>query len=385
MDDILLSDGLQSKDASLENFEVFPWGSGFETGIKVIDQEHQTLVRFVNALANALVHDDVTKGQRILEQLIDYAKYHFDSEEAIWEKYFPDDEWGQLHRQEHALLVSKVLKFGSEGRSNLSRSQLEHAAKFLISWLTTHILEDDMRMAIAARLIEEGQDRTEAKSNANKKMQSAATVLIDSVLAMYGELSSSTMELMRERIEHQKSEKKLHELNKELEYLAVTDQLTGLRNRRSFDKVFSRELRRAQRNRSRLAFMMLDIDYFKRLNDQYGHNTGDAALKAIGDKLNQLFRRAGDYVFRLGGEEFAILITDPALIDGANSAERVRRGIQSLNFPNYNSDISDCMTISVGMVNKIAEMTDDVENFLKLADKRLYQAKTEGRNRVVAA
>ncbi|NIB41003.1 diguanylate cyclase [Pseudomaricurvus alkylphenolicus] len=374
-----------SETQSLDYFEVFPWSSKFETGIDIIDKQHQRLVQLLNQLANAIVHDDVLEHRRIFDELTAYAEYHFETEEAIWKKNLADDEWTQRHCQEHRKFLPDAMKLKTSASEHPSREELEQILKYLMRWLATHIVDGDMRMALVVKLSQAGLEIDDAKRSASEQMQSAARLLIDAVLIMYDALSSRTLDLMRERLQRQEAQDRLKSLNRELEKLATTDQLTGLLNRRSFDEIFSRELRRAQRVSSNLVFIMLDIDYFKRLNDLHGHAAGDQALATIGNELNRLFRRPGDFVFRLGGEEFGVLITDPEFIDGSNTADRIRRKIAALEIPNLGSDIGDFVTISAGMVEQIPDISESVESFFKLADQRLYQAKTEGRNRVVSA
>lgn len=174
---------------------------------------------------------------------------------------------------------------------------------------------------------------------------------------------------------------------KRVENLSITDELTKLYNRRHFNQVFSKEIHRATRNQSAIAFIILDVDNFKRYNDTYGHMQGDMALVAISMTLRDMFRRAGDYAFRLGGEEFGILFSD---IDSEHIpaiAEKLRKNIQTLEIEHKNNPPSHVVTISIGIC--IADMKDssgaiptDPDSIYKLADEALYRAKKNGRNRI---
>jgi len=175
----------------------------------------------------------------------------------------------------------------------------------------------------------------------------------------------------------------LREANRRLEELSVTDQLTGLYNRRHFERVLDREMKRARRENKAVTLYMLDIDYFKSLNDHYGHSGGDVALKTVGQKLFEICRRPSDYAFRIGGEEFAVISREHEEDDDLIFAELIRRAVEDLAIPNVKSEVNGCLTVSVGGFAKIPTKLDTVDTYMKEADARLYRAKDAGRNIVV--
>lgn len=164
--------------------------------------------------------------------------------------------------------------------------------------------------------------------------------------------------------------------------LSITDDLTGLYNRRYFNQRYEREFIRAKRYKRPLTVLMIDIDHFKSYNDINGHLLGDEALKKVAASLELNLRKA-DIVARYGGEEFVILLPE---IDKANAdqvAEKLRRNIEGKSFPREQYLPNKNLTISIGL----ATFPDDSHNskeLLELADRALYQAKTEGRNRVIS-
>jgi diguanylate cyclase (GGDEF)-like protein len=179
-----------------------------------------------------------------------------------------------------------------------------------------------------------------------------------------------------------------HELkitNKKLENASYTDALTSLFNRRYFNLIFERELRRAKRNKDTLSFMMLDIDYFKQYNDTYGHLEGDRVLQVVASTLKQLLKRPGDYLFRLGGEEFGVLLTEGDKTSSSLIARQINHAIQECEIPHASSQVSDYLSISIGVVVVQASMDLDNEKLLGEADKNLYKAKEEGRNRFICS
>lgn len=161
-----------------------------------------------------------------------------------------------------------------------------------------------------------------------------------------------------------------------LEKWATTDPLTGLMNRRHFFELADRELEQTRRSSRQLSFIMLDIDHFKQVNDNYGHLVGDAALILLAELLKKQLRKV-DFCGRYGGEEFVLCLPDTHMQGALEVAERIRKDVLTLKIDSLeNKTIS--MSISLG----IAENNEDknVEDILKRADKALYAAKHTGRN-----
>lgn len=174
------------------------------------------------------------------------------------------------------------------------------------------------------------------------------------------------------------------ELNKYIgliEQISITDELTGLYNRRYFNKVFVAEVEKAAAGKTYLTYLMLDIDYFKKYNDTYGHYEGDIVLRRVGTLLHELAERAGGFAIRLGGEEFGIIVSGFTPLQSREYAESIRRSIEELQIPHATSPEYGILTVSVGVA---AVRVDNVgeEDIYKLGDDALYQSKAEGRNRV---
>jgi diguanylate cyclase (GGDEF)-like protein/hemerythrin-like metal-binding protein len=377
-----------SKASILSNhigeFEIFPWNANFDTGIAIIDEQHKKLIDLLNKLAVSLVHGDDIEYKQIFGDLASYASYHFETEETIWEAFFNNDSWLQEHRESHNSFMPQVLEIQKNQADMPVKKGLRNVLNFLIRWLTYHIIESDKHMVIAVREMEAGASLEQAKKISQQQMLNSEKILIDTISLMYDELSSRSMIVEQERVKRLRVVRKLKEANHELRKMATTDQLTGLHNRRHFQDIFQKELSRATRMKHYITFMMIDIDYFKRLNDIYGHLYGDDALNQAGQKLTELCRRPGDFVFRLGGEEFGILITDQELIQKSDFSEKIRAEIEDLQIANSGSEISGYMTVSIGIISKIPDLSDRMEDYIKVADARLYSAKQAGRNCIVA-
>ncbi|OHB34167.1 MAG: hypothetical protein A2Y09_04850 [Planctomycetes bacterium GWA2_39_15] len=161
--------------------------------------------------------------------------------------------------------------------------------------------------------------------------------------------------------------------------LAITDSLTGIYNHGFLYECLCKEYARAERYKLPLSFLMLDIDYFKKINDVYGHPQGDTVLY----KLSQIFKnniRVCDTLGRYGGEEFSIILPEAKMEDSLNLAERIRKEVEQYNFGDVNKVIR--CTISIGVSSYPGPGIKSLEDLISRADKSLYNAKAEGRNRV---
>ncbi len=172
----------------------------------------------------------------------------------------------------------------------------------------------------------------------------------------------------------------LNTANKMLESISLTDGLTGVANRRHLDEFLATEWARAIRNKSTVSLLMIDIDFFKQYNDVYGHLVGDECLILIAQKIQQLVQRPSDLVARYGGEEFVVIL--PETKDVSNIAEDIIKEIKQLAIEHCNSSISDIITISIGCATMQPTKGEPCSTLLDLADKQLYLAKNDGRNKI---
>ncbi len=176
--------------------------------------------------------------------------------------------------------------------------------------------------------------------------------------------------------------------HKLLDKLAYLDALTEIPNRRRFDEVFKKEFARARRNGTPFSIGMVDVDFFKQYNDHYGHAMGDRTLQSIAGALGYALKRPADMVARYGGEEFVIILPETDAEATQQVAERVRRDVLALNIPHIQSSVSECVSVSIGIITFYPDIiwssVPSAESLLEQADKNLYSAKHNGRNRVVA-
>ncbi|MDR2689087.1 MAG: diguanylate cyclase [Azoarcus sp.] len=166
-----------------------------------------------------------------------------------------------------------------------------------------------------------------------------------------------------------------------IERLGLLDPLTAIANRRSFDEHMTREWGSALREHTPISLLMMDVDKFKTYNDTHGHPQGDVLLKALAKLIAAAARRPRDIAARIGGEEFVILCPETDHVGALDIAEQLRAAVAAMTLPA--GQISTSTTISIGVVTHLPAEGDSPQAFIELADKRLYAAKTSGRNRVV--
>jgi diguanylate cyclase (GGDEF)-like protein len=179
-------------------------------------------------------------------------------------------------------------------------------------------------------------------------------------------------------------ENQLRKLAAELEHINLQDAVTGIGNRRQFDRSLVEEIRRAKRTALPLALLMIDIDHFKLYNDYYGHPQGDVCLKRIAGALQSGLRRAGDVAARYGGEEFGIILPGMDEQGASEFAEEIRQHVAALEIPHYTSAVIPHLTISIGIAAFLpGQEIADPNALLVSADAALYEAKNQGRNRAI--
>ena len=189
---------------------IFPWNHNFETGIAAIDLQHQRLVELLNQLVSHLVfQSDAPTLNAIFDELKAYTVVHFQTEEAIWHTWFPDDPWEIGHIQTHTLFVDAVIRLKNEDTTKPFDDVIADIVAFLTNWLALHIIESDKRFAKAVLAVQSGMPADEAKQLANEQMSGATRVMIETVLSMYDKLASHTVQLAREIGKRKKAEQRL--------------------------------------------------------------------------------------------------------------------------------------------------------------------------------
>ncbi|MDJ0635122.1 MAG: diguanylate cyclase [Xenococcaceae cyanobacterium MO_188.B29] len=173
------------------------------------------------------------------------------------------------------------------------------------------------------------------------------------------------------------------ELYQQIEKLAVIDSLTGIANRRKFDRYLANEWRRLAREKAPLSLILCDIDYFKLYNDTYGHQAGDRCLRAIAQTISRAIKRPADLAARYGGEELAVILPNTNPEGAKKVAEKIHLEIQALQIPHGNSPLNVYLTVSMGVAGYVPGHSSSPQTLIEAADLALYRAKKLGRDRII--
>lgn len=169
-------------------------------------------------------------------------------------------------------------------------------------------------------------------------------------------------------------------LELQLENMANNDFLTGINNRRSFDRILDKEWHRCQREKQPLSFIICDIDYFKKYNDFYGHQQGDECIKKVAQTLKNQLKRASDSVARYGGEEFVIILPNTTQDGAISLIKSIQEAISEQNIPHEKSEVAKIISLSFGLATIIPSPESSIDKLISLTDDALYEAKDNGRN-----
>ena len=199
------------------------------------------------------------------------------------------------------------------------------------------------------------------------------------------ELKAKNTRLEQELSKRKSIEKKLLEVNQQLSKLATLDGLTQLANRRKFDEFLSREWQRGQREQHCISLIFCDIDYFKLYNDSFGHQSGDLCLQKVAQAIVSAVKRPADLVARYGGEEFAVILPQTPATNALLVAEKIRQRVKQLDLCHPRSLVSDRVSLSLGVTCAVPNSRYTTDRLLVTADRALYQAKEQGRDRAVLA
>jgi len=171
-------------------------------------------------------------------------------------------------------------------------------------------------------------------------------------------------------------------LELDIKRISETDSLTGLLNRRKFESLFKTTIKESGREKKLICFLMIDIDFFKSYNDTYGHFAGDGVLKRVSEVLKGALHRDDDYCFRLGGEEFGLIFKVESKEIAKTFSQTILESIEQLQIPHKYNEVSNYVTVSMGLLCTEYSKTIDTDEIYKLTDSLLYKAKSSGRNTV---
>jgi diguanylate cyclase (GGDEF)-like protein/PAS domain S-box-containing protein len=308
-----------------------------------------------------------------------------------------NDEVGTTHEVYKALLEStKAIPWKIDWKSMTFAYIGPQIEKLLgwspSSWISVEDWAQRMhpedRDAVVAFCVSQSQAGTDHEADYRALTASGEYVWIRDVVHVLRNAEGEVEALvgfMFDISERKKTEEQLLSLQKQLEEYSYKDGLTGVANRRMFDRVLASEWPSAQRSGQPLSLVLLDIDCFKQYNDHYGHIQGDDCLKSVGQILQGALSRPRDFVARFGGEEFVLILPETDLEAAVQVAERCRRRVREQCIPHEKSAVATLLTISLGVGSLIPTLDDTPLPFIEAVDRLLYQAKQNGRNRLEAA
>ncbi len=345
--------------------------------ISVIEQNTLRTASYdtVNADLEATIKtvDRLTRLQNLSEEVSalsdDHRKLHITEEAAL--KLMRQDRWTEARAMlfdDEYVLAKKLYEINSETAVGALTGELARTSAYFEQ---VRFVAQATRIAALMLLLWVGvmfSRRLRAEMAEQARLR-------DTIAAANRELEEKVLLRTAE----------LEAANHQLQALSATDGLTGLANRRAFDQQWAEEWQRASRQGFPLAVAMLDVDQFKAYNDHYGHQAGDVCLKVLAQTLGNTVQRSGELVARYGGEEFVVIL--PGLIGAQALAamERIRAAVQGLGLPHAKATVAGVVTISIGVASCVPQHGQNSTSLVQAADDALYQAKNQGRNKVVLA
>ncbi|MCY6370183.1 diguanylate cyclase [Clostridium ganghwense] len=244
------------------------------------------------------------------------------------------------------------------------------------------ILKPIKQLITATEKVIGGEFDIRIKSNRNDEIGELTKIFNDMIYRIKNYMEELNISNSRLEEINTTLEKKVKERTRQLELLSNQDSLTGLFNRRKLDEYLEQVWPKSLEYKEPLALLLIDIDHFKGYNDTYGHPAGDDCLKTVARTIKEMLRKEIDFVARYGGEEFLAVLKNTDQDTALFLAEQVRKGIENLKIPNSSSNISNYVTVSIGVCILNRFSNNDLKTFIELTDEALYKAKTEGRNQV---
>jgi hemerythrin len=365
---------------SASRLQTFHWDEHFLTGIAAVDEQHRALVDLINDFGRALLDGSLSRGDclAIVARLRDYTEYHFHEEEALMRDRGLYPAAREAHEEAHRAFVVEVERLERE-LPTMEEEEARALHDYLVHWLGYHILGIDQSMARQLAALAEGKDPEEAYKLECARDAGPLQPLLDAIVGLLHIVEDKNRELRRinasleSQVESRTRE--LRRLSDAMHELAMQDQLTGLPNRRRatdfLDKHWS--------GVGPLTCLMIDLDHFKEVNDEQGHDAGDEVLRRVAREVRASFR-TDDLVCRLGGDEFLVVCPDTTESEAYRLAETVRGAIEILQLGSSRHRV----TLSIGVAGRSERMGSPKE-LLRAADESLYSAKGAGRNAVSAA
>lgn len=323
-------------------------------------------IELKKALGDECIIETAEGGEDALELLEELKKENCEVALVLADYIMPDIKGDEVLKRFHEMSPN-TLKIMLTGHANLEA--VSNAIKYakLYRYISKPWQSEDLKLTVVEALHSYLQDKKLTEQNF--KLQQLNSEL--------ERLTQHQATIIAERTAE------LEKANQELRRLAISDGLTEIANRRRFDEYISQEWMRLARERQYLSLILADVDYFKLYNDEYGHQAGDNCLIAVAKAMQCAIHRSADLVARYGGEEFAVILPNTPPEGAAKIAERLKQEISLLKIPHIRSTASQYVTISMGIAGVIPVHRGTPLCLINMADKALYKAKQQGRDRFI--
>lgn len=360
----------------------FKWDEDFITGVESIDIQHYKLVEIINDLLKCSFDNGEDKNEKINSmhnRLTEYAIYHFNEEEKLMSSFAIDRRHLELHKKIHKEFIDKVSNFFEYQIKDNDYEKLEEINEFLIRWLAYHILNMDKSVVRQMKYIsEDGLSSSEAYEKEENLAEISTEPLLKALKALFYIVSEKNKQLEQKNIELEEKVKartaELEKLNMILEDLSLKDELTGLANRRYAILEIEKLINNWQRYEKIFSILFIDVDKFKAVNDNYGHEYGDQVLKWIANFLKRNIRKT-DILCRLGGDEFIIICAHCNNECAIELAQKINDISKDLAEDEKLSFWEPSFSIGVAEVDESIKNASDI---LTNADVAMYDSKKAG-------
>lgn len=375
-------------------FEIFPWNSNFIVGVAFIDEQHQKLVELLNkVIAQFITSNDQTANEAVLQELIDYAHYHFDEEEKLWHQYFNGTALLQDHAKTHDAFFTKIESILESDDKHISIA--ERLIEYLTNWLAVHILHNDRRMAAMVIEIDANGTSIPDAERLAKAQIDKMPILQASIVELYKKLSKSASQLIREKNARLRAENQLQNILKEkaeqalevqakeyqdyLEFLAYHDPLTGLLNGNGLLRALRKMMVEANNDNGSIAIIAINLDYFGQIGSQLGSDGTNRLLGTLAKRWQDALMPNGA-IAHLGSDDFIVVLNNSTLVEQQISALRLAGG-QPFFIDEWRNSVAFTAGYSIYPPNFV-DIDLDAEKLQRQAEHALFQAKHEARGSV---
>jgi len=360
----------------------FQWDAHFVTGHTTIDQQHSGLIETINDLMKLSFQSEELKEEDLDDlkvRLTDYTLSHFQTEEVLMQEFSLDPRHKEVHENLHRDFVDKVQTYFQSEVDLKSQSVLGEINEFLIRWLAYHILSMDKSLVRQVdRIKNEKVDPKEAYDMEVEEEDVNTEPLLKALKSLFFLVSQKNkeLEIINEGLEQKVKARtrELEEANQQLENLSLRDELTGLPNRRFVVREIEKLICDRDRYGTAFSVLFVDLDKFKAVNDDHGHECGDEVLKWVSEFLNGHTRK-NDVVCRLGGDEFIIIAAHCRGPETVAMAENLLDLISNLKVDEKTPYWEP--SLSLGVI-EMDDSIDSVSDLLTKADAAMYESKRAG-------